>query len=210
MESPAHWAMNALDIYRVTWGKAWPAEGRTEEDSQEDFWSRFRALLQQTGCFDRSHLPGHFTGSALVATPSLDRVLLTLHAKLNRWLQLGGHADGDPRLDEVAMREAREESGLEELHFLPYGSVFDRPPSDSPIFDLDIHLIPARKTEPEHAHYDARFLIIANRPEAIAISHESHELRWFPIEEAFRVTGERSMHRQFEKLLYLKEKMRTP
>ena len=205
MESPALWTITALDIYRESWEKAWTAEA----PAQADFNLRFRELLRQPGCFDRSHLPGHLTGSALITTRDLDRVLLTLHAKLNRWLQLGGHADGDPRLDEVAMREAREESGLQELTFLPYGRVFDRPPSESPILDLDIHLIPARKTEPEHAHYDMRFVLIASRPEAISISHESHELRWFSIDEAFRVTDERSMHRQFEKLLYLKERLKS-
>jgi len=66
-------------------------------------------------CLLRSCLPGHVTGSAWIVSPDRSQTLLTLHRKLGKWLQLGGHADGDPNLLAVAMREAVEESGLRSL-----------------------------------------------------------------------------------------------
>lgn len=152
--------------------------------------ARFRELLRAGAtCAERTHYrPGHLTGSALVATEGLDRVLLTLHRKLNRWLQLGGHADGSLALDAVALREAQEESGLSSFDFVVRG-----------IFDLDIHWIPEGK-EPGHYHYDARYLLTTPEPERISISDESHALRWFSLDEARAVTDEPSMLRLFEKL----------
>jgi 8-oxo-dGTP pyrophosphatase MutT (NUDIX family) len=79
---------------------------------------RIRALVEtQRECFERSCLPGHVTASAWVLSPDGKRFLLTHHRKLHRWLQLGGHADGDADVAAVALREAREESGLAELRF---------------------------------------------------------------------------------------------
>jgi hypothetical protein len=107
--------------------------------------------LQHADCFERSCVPGHFTGSAWLVDRTGQRVLLTHHRKLDRWLQLGGHADGDGDLAGVALREAEEESGLTDLVVEPE------------IFDLDRHVIPARGNEPEHWHYDVRFVVCANR-----------------------------------------------
>lgn len=174
--------------------------------------ARFQKLLAgPKGYFERDfYCDGHITGSALVVDANLDKVLLTLHAKLGRWLQLGGHADGDQEIHRVAMREASEESGLNTLQFLPYEHILkpSRPTSlsDMPIpFDLDIHLIPARRTEPEHFHYDVRFLIVANAEEPLQITDESSDLRWFTIAEARRLTDEASMLRQFDKISELRE-----
>src|SRR3954463_9092998 len=102
-----------------------------------------RFVTAHPDCLERSCVPGHLTGSAWIVSPDRSRTLLTHHLKLDKWLQLGGHADDDPDLLAVALREAREESGLTRLRVV------------SPaIFDFDRHLIPARKTEPEHFHYD--------------------------------------------------------
>ena len=116
--------------------------------------------------FERTHGPGHFTGSAWLVSADGERVLLTHHRKLGRWLQLGGHADGDRDLARVARREAEEESGLPELVVEP------------DIFDLDRHLIPARGNEPAHWHYDVRYVVRATGSEAFAVSEESLELAW--------------------------------
>jgi 8-oxo-dGTP pyrophosphatase MutT (NUDIX family) len=160
---------------------------------------RFQTFVEQTPtCFDRSEGTGHVTGSALIVDKTLDRVLLTLHRKLNKWLQLGGHCDGDPHVEATALKEAEEESGLTGLEFFS-SSVF----SVGTTFDLDVHLIPARKEEPAHFHYDVRFLVIANDPPQIKISEESQDLRWFSLEEALSLTQERSMQRQFEKVRFL-------
>ncbi len=96
-------------------------------------------------CFERSCQVGHITGSAWIVNRAGDRVLLTHHRKLGRWLQPGGHSDGDPDTLEVALREAREESGL------------DVRALDEAIFDLDVHLIPARGHEPAHLKHPLIF-----------------------------------------------------
>jgi 8-oxo-dGTP pyrophosphatase MutT (NUDIX family) len=119
--------------------------------------------------FLREHAAGHFTGSAWLVSADGERVLLTLHRKLGRWLQLGGHADGDMDLARVALREAEEESGLEGLVV------------EGGIFDLDRHLIPVRGSEPAHWHYDVRYVVRATASEDFAISEESLALAWKPI-----------------------------
>lgn len=165
---------------------------------------RMRELLEESPqCFTRERLAGHFTGSALVVSQDLLEVLLTHHGKLDMWIQLGGHADGDPDLAEVALREASEESGLEDLELLPYeahlGAETLLP------FDLDVHTIPARGDVPEHLHYDVRFLVYTSHPRAIKANHESHELRWLSLEDARGLTEEPSMRRQFAKLEAVRE-----
>ena len=68
-------------------------------------------------CFERTCVPGHVTGSAWILSPDRRAFLLAHHAKLDRWLQCGGHSDGDPDTAAVALREAREESGIERFEF---------------------------------------------------------------------------------------------
>lgn len=119
--------------------------------------------------FHRENVAGHFTGSAWLVDRSGERVLLTHHRKLQRWLQLGGHADGDSDLASVALREACEESGLADLTAEPE------------IFDVDRHWIPERKSEPGHWHYDVRYVVRVGGDENFAVSDESLELAWVSI-----------------------------
>jgi 8-oxo-dGTP pyrophosphatase MutT (NUDIX family) len=119
--------------------------------------------------FDREQAEGHFTGSAWLVSADGERVLLTHHRKLNRWLQLGGHADGDSDLAAVALREAAEESGLIGLRV------------ESDIFDVDQHWIPERKNEPGHWHYDVRYVVQLGATDAFVVSEESLELAWVSI-----------------------------
>lgn len=121
--------------------------------------------------FERARLAGHFTASSWLVDRSGTRVLLTHHRKLERWLQLGGHADGDRDLANVALREAEEESGLTGLRVEPE------------LFDLDRHWIPERKEVPGHWHYDARYVVHAGGNEDYIVSEESHDLAWRPIAE---------------------------
>jgi 8-oxo-dGTP pyrophosphatase MutT (NUDIX family) len=122
--------------------------------------------------FDRRIPEGHLTGSALVVSRSGDRVLLLHHRKLQRWLQPGGHGEaGESSGEAVAIREAREETGIEGLELHPTAP---RP------LDVDIHAIPARPGEPAHAHLDLRYLVLA--PDGASITRhadESNDLRWF-------------------------------
>jgi 8-oxo-dGTP pyrophosphatase MutT (NUDIX family) len=129
-------------------------------------------LADHPQCFERALEHGHFTGSAWLVSADGQRVLLTHHRKLGRWLQLGGHADGDPDLARVALREAEEESGLTPLTLGGEG-----------IFDLDRHRIPARGVEPEHWHYDVRYVVRAGADERFAVSAESLALAWRPVIE---------------------------
>ncbi len=114
----------------------------------------------------RTQRAGHFTGSAWLMSADGKRALLMHHRKLNRWLQPGGHADGDPDLAAVALREAEEETGLTGLEI------------ERAVFDLDRHAIPARGAEPEHWHYDVRFVVRATDNEAFVLNEESHALAW--------------------------------
>jgi len=115
--------------------------------------------------------------------------LLTLHAKLGHWMQLGGHCDGirDPFF--VAWKEAYEESGLKDI----------TPVSDA-IFDIGIHSIPEHKGVPEHRHYDVRYLFVADPAEPLGISEESLDLKWVPIDRFEDYVHGRSMIDMREKL----------
>lgn len=141
-------------------------------------------------CFERRLRIGHVTGSAFVVDRERRHTLLTHHGKLDKWLQLGGHADGDSNILRVALREAAEESGL------GLGGV--RPIQES-IFDIDIHRIPARGAEPEHDHYDVRYLLEADREVPLRITSESKALEWVPLDRVEQLTREESMLRMVRK-----------
>lgn len=162
----------------------------TAFQEEELFISRFLELLSHPNCYDRTHLPSHITGSAWIIDRNRSQTLLVHHAKLNKWVQPGGHADGDENVLRVALREAEEETGLKNLTVLA-----------STPFDVDIHTIPQRRDFPEHLHFDIRFLIEASRDEQIIVSEESHDVKWIPLLSLEDYTIERSVLRMKEKLL---------
>jgi 8-oxo-dGTP pyrophosphatase MutT (NUDIX family) len=141
--------------------------------------------------FDRTIAEGHLTGSALVVSRG-GRVLLLHHLKLARWLQPGGHAEAGERSGEaVALREAREETGLEDLQLHPHAP---RP------FDVDVHDIPARPGEPAHEHLDLRYLVMAPEEAALApLPGESARIRWFRLEEIGTLGLDPGLLRAFRK-----------
>ena len=145
------------------------------------FRNQFIELLQHPDAFQRTHLPGHITGSAWIVDESRQKALLIHHAKLNRWLQPGGHADGDENVLRVALREAEEETGVKEYTILLEG-----------IFDLDIHPIPNRKDFPEHLHYDIRYLVQANNVDELILSDESFDVAWINFDELPSLTDHNS------------------
>lgn len=140
-------------------------------------------------CLLRSCLTGHLTGSAFVVDSTRTRTLLTHHRKLDKWLQLGGHADGDSDLLAVAMREATEESGLTRLRAV-----------SRDVFDVDRHWIPQRKTEPAHYHYDLRFMIEADPDERLCVTNESKDLAWVETANVTALNPEESMARMVRKV----------
>jgi 8-oxo-dGTP pyrophosphatase MutT (NUDIX family) len=152
---------------------------RSSFDEEMMFRGKFLELLQHEDAFQRHHLPGHITGSAWIVDSSKQFVLLTHHAKLNKWLQPGGHADGEEDVFNVALREAMEETGIKQFRNLGSG-----------IFDIDIHTIPQRKEFPEHLHYDIRFLLEADKDEELLITEESHALAWISLTEVPALTQE--------------------
>lgn len=161
---------------------------QTEFNEEQEFIPRFQQLLVDEGCFQRTHLPGHITGSSWIVNQNRTKTLLVHHAKLNKWVQPGGHADGEENILSVALREAEEETGLTKLAPI------------KEIFDVDVHLIPARKDFPEHYHHDIRFLVEADENEKIIVSDESHDVKWVSLNELENYTVERSVLRMKEKL----------
>lgn len=161
-----------------------PTSGR-----DQSMWVKLQSFCtSETKAFDRDPLTGHVTGSAFVLSPDLSEVLLTHHAKLDRWLQLGGHCDGVADAGFVAQKEAYEESGLSRITRI-----------GTNVFDVDIHRIPANAKEPEHLHYDARYLFLA-ADKSVKVSDESHALAWVAIDELESFTDAFSV-------LVLKEKL---
>ncbi|GAB6197154.1 NUDIX hydrolase [Lysobacter xanthus] len=155
-----HEAIDRLHRDLEAYAARWPDEAAVV--------AHFVELLHdiETGPFARERVAGHFTGSAWLVDRTGERVLLTHHRKLGRWLQLGGHADGDADLGRVALKEAEEESGLGGLTLEPG------------LFDLDRHWIPERGDVPAHWHYDVRFVVRAGDDEAFVVSEESLDLAW--------------------------------
>ena len=178
--------MKSLDTLIQYYIKSFP-----EENAATKMLDFYRNV---PNCFQKDNQIGHFTGSAWVVSPDRKQILMTHHKKLNMWLQLGGHADGSEDLINVAMREAKEESGFENFILV----------SDK-IFDLDIHEIPATSADTKHIHYDVRFLLEAD-PEnnEIIISEESHDVRWIHLDEVLNRNSEDSMKRMVHKTIDLK------
>jgi 8-oxo-dGTP pyrophosphatase MutT (NUDIX family) len=175
--------------------QAFPGEGAVVDRICE-------LVATHADCFDRHCRPGHITAAAWILSPDRRRCLLAHHRKLGRWLQLGGHADGHWCVEEVALREAREESGL---------AAFDLLPIDGALIplDVDVHYIPPRYdagghlAEDAHEHHDIRFLLIAHGEREVRASDESHAVAWFTPEEVLARTSEQSILRMLRKALDL-------
>jgi 8-oxo-dGTP pyrophosphatase MutT (NUDIX family) len=167
------------------------AADKHEETHQEAI---LRLVESEPACFSRRMFtPGHITGSAFVVCRSMGKVLLHHHRRLNAWLQLGGHDDGehDPRA--TALREAAEESGLKDLSLL-----------QDEILDLDVHDIPAGKGEPPHEHHDVRYALLTRTPETIQRdAGESLDLAWFTLGEAAKKMNEPGARRALARLAKL-------
>lgn len=145
-------------------------------------------LALGTESFSRTCFPAHFTGSALVVSADGTKALLNHHRKLKRWLQFGGHCDAGETVLQTAQREAFEESGIEGLILASA-----RP------FDLDVHLIPEGPSEPEHFHYDVRYVLIAPETAQFKASAESIQLKWFSTAEATALNCDAGFRRLLNK-----------
>jgi len=160
---------------------------------------RIRQLVTSSPeCFERHCRPGHVTASAWVLSHDQSRCVLIHHRKLGRWLQPGGHADGDSNVVAVAQREVQEETGLSELELISTKNAL------TPL-DIDVHRIPKRVdasgkvVEDAHDHHDLRFLFRAAADQPLILSEESNEVRWFTHQEVLAVTDEESVLRMLRK-----------
>lgn len=170
------------------------AQKLVEAEDENTVLDNFMNFLNSTDqAFSTQNPVGHLTGSAFVVNWDLSKIVLTLHAKLKKWIQLGGHADGHPFLHEVALREAHEESGLKELDFLRWQEESEPCP-----FDFTIHQIPSFGALGPHLHYDVSYIFVAKDLSLIQ-SIESTDLAWFSLQEAYNACAP-DMHRQLRKL----------
>ena len=158
---------------------------------------RILALLANyPDALDRSCRPGHLTGSALVIDPADHRILVLYHSKLQRWLQPGGHADGDSDLARVALREAVEETGIDKLQLV------------EPAIDLDVHLVDPPGESP-HEHHDIRFLVISPSGAEPVGNHESTALRWIYSSELCNVGADSGLCRLADRGLALVSRLQN-
>ena len=128
-------------------------------------------LLTHPDALTRECRPDHLTASTVVLSADRSQVLLTLHAKAQRWFQLGGHCEpGDATLAGAALREATEESGIDGLRLVPV-----------PVH-LDEHEVPFCGPAAGVHHLDVRFLAVAPAGVAHHTSEESLDVRWWPVE----------------------------
>ena len=140
--------------------------------------------------FSREHfVPGHITASCYIIDDA-KRLLLHHHRRLDRWLQMGGHVEADELPSSAALREGSEESGLTDLALVRDG-----------IFDLDVHPIPAAKGEPDHFHFDIRYLARTSAPDAISLdANESNDLAWVTLDRAEELLREEAGTRVIRKI----------
>ena len=152
-------------------------------------------IENHTNHFSRTNHHGHFTGSAWIINPDKSKILMTHHKKIGKWLQLGGHADGDSDLLKVSQREAIEESGINNFVTI-----------SNEIFDMDIHEIPPIGSDTKHLHYDIRFLLQADPDkESLIISNESHDVAWIPLDQIAHYNSEQSIMRMVNKTKILNQ-----
>jgi 8-oxo-dGTP pyrophosphatase MutT (NUDIX family) len=156
---------------------------RPRSDQEAADVERIRQVARGGDAWSRSTLL-HVTGSAVVVHPATRRVLLRWHERMQAWLQVGGHADpGETHPFSIALREAREETGLTDLVAWP--------DADAPApIQVVVVPVPAGKGEPPHQHADVRYALATARPENATPETQTAELRWLHLEEAVKNVAE--------------------
>lgn len=163
----------ALDIVRTS---------EIAPDSERHRRHLLEFCAENRDALHRSCQAGHLTGSACVIERGTGRLAFLLHAKVGRWLQPGGHADGEANLAQVSLDEAAEETGLDALTVV------------RPAVDIDVHVFDA-PGEPQHFHFDVRHLVLAPEGSTLAANHESRDLDWFAPDELDRLDLDPGTHR---------------
>lgn len=166
-------------------------EAHTPRDDVESVdLERTRALLTTSDPWDRT-TPLHATASALIVHVPTRRVLMRWHERLQAWLQVGGHAEpGESDPIQIALREAREESGLDDVRLWP----------DTHLLHVVVVAVPANDLEPAHEHADLRFALTSDSPDRARPEHLDAHLRWLSIPEAQDLSGEDNVIETLDRL----------
>lgn len=180
-----------MDMYRYQLGDALSqikaildAHQTTDEKEQQDIILIKQLIQAHPNIINMNCEVGHLTASAIIVDITSNKTLLHFHKRLNRWLQVGGHADYETDFSQVALREAQEETGLSDLAYYPV---------DSPVvpLDFDVHTFPQRNAIPEHLHLDFRYVLTTSQPNALAPADgESVQFKWLTFDEALSLIGE--------------------
>jgi 8-oxo-dGTP pyrophosphatase MutT (NUDIX family) len=168
----------------------WLADYPALSESEARDIARMRKLAEAgTDPWLRS-LPLHFTASALVVHPDSKRVLLRWHQRVGAWLQVGGHGDpGESDPLEIALREAREETGLPDLVPWP----------DARVRHAVVCRVPPGKGEPAHEHADVRFFMATDHPDAVRPENLQAPLRWVTLDEARALVGANNLRETLDR-----------
>jgi ADP-ribose pyrophosphatase YjhB (NUDIX family) len=160
---------------------------RAADPFEEAFvYSMLDLASHGASAFARDHfVPGHFTASCFILDPDNERLLLHFHKRYNKWLPVGGHVERGEAPMEAALREGLEESGLTDLELV-----------SEEILCVDVHAIPQARGEPDHQHFDARYLARTKQPEqAVMDPRESRALEWVEIARVPTLMKDRSSER---------------
>ena len=169
------------------WLSGYHARGETETADVE----RMRRLARSEPDPWLRSLPLHFTASALVVHPETRRVLLRWHQRQRMWLQVGGHGDpGESDPLRIALREAREETGLPDLAPWP----------DAAIQHAVVCSVAPGKGEPAHEHADLRYFLATAAPSVASAESPDAPLRWLTVNEARDVVGTNNLARTLDRL----------
>ena len=141
-------------------------------------------LRTQENIFRRENLLAHMTASAWVTDFEHTHILMAYHNLYDSWAWLGGHADGNEDLPEVACREVREESGITHVH-----------PAAGGIFSVEVLTVDGHEKRgvyvPSHLHLNVTYLLEADREEKVrAKKDENSAVGWFAPEEAVACSSE--------------------
>lgn len=153
-----------------------------QEEADKRFFLEF--IRRNVDCLLRENGLAHFTASAWVVNRSRDKVLMVYHNIYKSWSWTGGHADGETDMAAVALREAREETGLSDLKLV----------SPSPLsletLTVDGHVKRGRYVH-SHLHLNLTYLIEADESDAVrAKPDENSGVRWLSLAEAVSLPTE--------------------
>jgi len=177
------------NMYEKLIKKYIPVNGQEQIDQK----AMLSFIEHNKDCLDRTNLSGHFTSSAIIVNESMDQVLFAYHNIYDSWSWVGGHNDGESNFLEVALKEAKEETGINNVY-----------PYDSEIMMLDI--LPVKRHVKRgqfvghHLHFNLTFLLIANTSDELSIKpDENSGVKWFKIDEVLDYVSEEDMKEVYKK-----------